>query len=472
MESLTIFFPFLNDAKTVEPLISQAYRVGKQLTPDLEVIAIHGGASRDNTLEEILKAKQKYPSLVVLDHSSNQEGYAVIRHGFEAATKEWVFYTDGDGQYDLEDLRKLAEKAGQYDVVNGYKEQRGDQWHRKWLGRGYQLFSQLLFRLPIRDVDCDFRLIRRNRLQNVRWISRGASILPELILHLKSSGATFSEVSVRHYTRSYGRSNYTPWGLFAEKLIGDLKLFLIFEEMRNTEEKLWWYVDLRERIYFELQKLTDPFICDVGCGTGHITYFLEQKGFRVEGVDRSPIALKHCLQKGLKGVKEGSVTQLPFPDETFDLVLAIDVICMLEEEERGVAIKELKRVLKPGGQLILHEPAFQWLASQHDLSCQVKKRWTQNECVRWLSEHGFQMERETYRVCFFFPLIAIVRLIKKWMMLFKSSPTSDLRMPPSLLNRFLLAIQRAESALTQRGWRMPFGLSFLLIARKNRLKTQ
>ena len=238
LTSLTIFFPFLNDAGTVERQITYAYEVGAKFTDDLEVIAINGGESKDNTYEKILEMKEKFPSLKISDKRSNNEGYAVIKHGFLAATKDWVFYTDGDAQYHIEeDLEKLVSKYFKTgtDIVNGYKKHREDNFARTFLGNIYKRVSQQFFKLPIRDTDCDFRLIKRSFLTKIVFESTDASILPELIKKLELAGARFSEVQVSHYRRVYGKSNYTPTNLLIEKIIGDIKLYLKMRKFMNNQ---------------------------------------------------------------------------------------------------------------------------------------------------------------------------------------------------------------------------------------------
>jgi len=229
LESLTIFFPFYNDEGTVERQIRLAYDVGKKFAKDLEVIAIHGGNSKDETLQKIKGLKKEYPELILIDKSDNTEGYAVIKYGFRKASKEWVFYTDGDAQYHLEeDLEKLIKKQikTKADIVNGYKKSREDGFIRTLLGGCYKIFSKKLFNLPIRDVDCDFRLIRKSFLDKFELESTDSTILPELIKKLEISKAKFSEVSVSHYRRAYGKSSYATTALLKEKLIGDIRLYL------------------------------------------------------------------------------------------------------------------------------------------------------------------------------------------------------------------------------------------------------
>lgn len=227
LNELSIFFPFYNDAGTVEAQIDGAYKIGYQVAEELEVIALHGGNSKDDTYEKILKLKIQYKNLKIINKIDNKEGYAVIKEGFKGATKEWVFYTDGDAQYKLEDLPLLIEKQREKgaDVVNGYKIRRSDNFLRVIFGEAYRIFAKNLFSLPIRDVDCDFRLINNNVLKKITLDSKDASILPELIVKLALQNAKFAEVPVRHGPRVYGESNYSLYSLATEKLIGDLKLF-------------------------------------------------------------------------------------------------------------------------------------------------------------------------------------------------------------------------------------------------------
>lgn len=241
LKSLTIFFPFFNDAGTVKRQIDCAYKLGREITDDLEVIAIHGGLSTDNTFEEIIKQRKAHPDLIIIDKTNNIQGYAVIKYGFKEASKEWVFYTDGDAQYHIEeDLFKLIEKQQKTDadVVNGYKKSRGDNFFRIFFGSIYAKISTFLFELPIRDTDCDFRLIRNNYLKKINLESTDASILAELVKKLELVGAKFSEVSISHFNRIYGTSNYTVLDLFKEKLIGDLTLYFKIRKMRGGVSRM------------------------------------------------------------------------------------------------------------------------------------------------------------------------------------------------------------------------------------------
>lgn len=241
LKSLTIFYPFFNDAGTVKRQIEYAYKLGNEVSEELEVIAIHGGASSDNTFEEIKSQKKTHPDLIIIDKTNNTEGYAVIKYGFKKASKEWVFYTDGDAQYHIEeDLVRLVgnQQKTKADVVNGYKKSRGDNFFRIFFGNVYAKISSFLFELPIRDTDCDFRLIRNDFLKKINLESKDASILAELVKKLELTGAKFSEVPVSHFSRIYGTSNYTILDLFKEKLVGDLTLYFKIRKMRGGGSKM------------------------------------------------------------------------------------------------------------------------------------------------------------------------------------------------------------------------------------------
>ncbi|MBI2641759.1 glycosyltransferase family 2 protein [Candidatus Roizmanbacteria bacterium] len=235
LKSLSIFFPFFNDEGTVERSIEEAYRYGSRVTSDLEVIAIHGGASRDKTFEKLLIEKKKHPDLKIVDKHKNKEGYAVIKYGFKHATKDWVFYTDGDLQYHLNDLIKLIQKQRekQADIVNGYRIARRDSFLRVLFGSMYRFLSKHIFYLPITDLTCDFRLIKRSFLKKLSLESTSSSILLELIKSLEKKGATFAQVQVKHYPRSYGSSSYNVVSLVKERLVGDLRVWVRLLADRN-----------------------------------------------------------------------------------------------------------------------------------------------------------------------------------------------------------------------------------------------
>jgi glycosyltransferase involved in cell wall biosynthesis len=162
--------------------------------------------------------------LRVITHTRNRGYGAALRSGFEAASKEFVFYTDGDGQYDPGELPALVKAmAPDVGLVNGYKVKRHDPAHRIWIGRVYNWAAGALFRIRIRDIDCDFRLIRRQALERIRLVSTSGTVCVELVRKLEVSSWRVVEVPVRHYPRQYGRSQFFRFRSLV-KTLGELAL--------------------------------------------------------------------------------------------------------------------------------------------------------------------------------------------------------------------------------------------------------
>ncbi len=210
--SLTAVFPAYNDGGTIASMVAAAWIALKQVTEDFEIIVINDGSS-DYTSIMLEETATRYPELRVITHPVNQGYGAALRTGFSAATKEWVFYTDGDSQYNPLELVNLVNALqDDVDVVNGYKLTRNDSWIRILIGRAYHYFVKFLFGIRIRDVDCDFRLIPKKILEEIELKSNSGAICLELVKKIQDAGYIFAEVPVNHYSRKYGVSQFfVPW---------------------------------------------------------------------------------------------------------------------------------------------------------------------------------------------------------------------------------------------------------------------
>lgn len=190
-------------------LLARTFETLQANVQDYEVIVVNDG-SYDHTGAVLEELAAKYaPRMRVITHPENRGYGGALRSGFAAATKELVFYTDGDGQYDPGELPKLlAVVTPEVGLVNGYKLERNDPWHRIWIGKVYNAFSRFLFRIRIRDVDCDYRLVRRSLLEAVHLTSTSGTICVELVRKLELTGCGVVEVGVHHYPRLHGRSQF------------------------------------------------------------------------------------------------------------------------------------------------------------------------------------------------------------------------------------------------------------------------
>lgn len=209
--SISAFFPCYNDAKTIGDLVIQADRVIGGLTDDYEIIVVNDG-SRDESASVLAALSTQVPRLRVVHHTVNRGYGAALRSGFDHATKDVVFYTDGDGQYDVNEIPLLLMLlTDDTQFVNGMKMTRQDPAYRVFIGNLHRFATRWSFWLPINDVDCDFRLIRRSILDKLRLSSSSGSICVELVKQAQRAGAQFREVSVHHYARRAGVSEFfTP----------------------------------------------------------------------------------------------------------------------------------------------------------------------------------------------------------------------------------------------------------------------
>ena len=231
--SITVFFPAYNDAGTIASMVVLADRTLRKLTDDYEMIVVNDG-SRDHTAQVLSELESIYPRLRLIHHTANKGYGSALRTGFANASKELIFYTDGDAQYDVRELQKLVPlMTADVDVVNGYKISRSDPLHRIVVGNIYCWIIRFAFGIKIRDVDCDFRLVRRASYNRVRLMSTSGTICVEMIKSFQDAGLRFAEVPVNHYHRAYGKSQFFNFR----------RLFKTVKDL----SALWWQLVIMRR---------------------------------------------------------------------------------------------------------------------------------------------------------------------------------------------------------------------------------
>lgn len=226
MPGLSIFFPAYNDAGTIASLVISAVKVAATLTPDYEVIVVNDG-SKDDTAQILDELAALYPDHVRIVHHPKNRGYGgALRTGFATATKDLVFYTDGDAQYDPTEMAALWSKmSDDVDWVNGWKISRSDPLHRIIIGRVYHHTVKLLFGLKVRDVDCDFRLMRRKIFDVVHLEKDSGVICLEMMKKFQDAGFRVAEHPVNHYHRTYGKSQFFNFPRIWRTAIDVMKLW-------------------------------------------------------------------------------------------------------------------------------------------------------------------------------------------------------------------------------------------------------
>jgi glycosyltransferase involved in cell wall biosynthesis len=225
--SISAFFPAYNDGGTIPSMVMTVRLALQELTDDYEIIVINDG-SKDHTGLLLDELARLYPDEVRIIHHPQNRGYGgALRSGFANATKDWIFYTDGDAQYDPRELKKLVEAmTPQVDLINGWKIERHDPLHRIIIGRIYQYIIKLAFGLKLKDVDCDFRLMRRVIFDKVELTSDSGVICVELMKKIQDAGFSLTETPVHHFHRAYGKSQFFNYP----------RLFRVARDLT----KLWW----------------------------------------------------------------------------------------------------------------------------------------------------------------------------------------------------------------------------------------
>lgn len=232
----------------------------------------------------------------------------------------------------------------------------------------------------------------------------------------------------------------------------------------KLEESHWWHIGRRRIIASFVKQICEqvtdrrPRILDVGCGTGGNLKLLSQFG-DAEGVDISPDALAFCRVRGLNKVKLGAAEDLPYDDGTFDLVTALDVVEHLDDDVAG--LREMRRILRPGGRILIFVPTFMWLWGVQDDISHHRRRYRLPELRRAVTQAGFEVERTTYANITFLPPTFVGRML---MRLTGFKPESEAHINISALNPLFARILGAEATFLK-FMNFPIGVSGLCVAR-------
>ncbi|HJQ71497.1 MAG TPA: class I SAM-dependent methyltransferase [Blastocatellia bacterium] len=239
-----------------------------------------------------------------------------------------------------------------------------------------------------------------------------------------------------------------------------------YRAMFELEESLWWYDGMRAVtaaiLNNHLKRSERLRLLDVGCGTGYsLAWLRERLGAEGFGVDLSRLAAEFWRERGLDTGAVASAASLPFVSAAFDLVTCFDVIYQLDFDEARSAVREMRRVLKPGGLLFIREPAYQWVRGPHDVAVGTRHRYTLGELRRLLDSEGLTPRRATYANTLLFGAATAHRLMSR----LTRAEGSDVKPVPEWMNRGLAAALKLEARLLKRVT-FPFGLSAIALAEK------
>ncbi len=233
-----------------------------------------------------------------------------------------------------------------------------------------------------------------------------------------------------------------------------------YEKLYNHEENHWWFKGTRKILFTLLNKFEkreNLKVLDAGCGTGIIVKNLEKYG-EAQGIDISDEAIKFCKERNIN-VEKGSVEELPFEDNTFDLITSIDVIYHKWVNDDKKALQEINRTLKADGRLLIQVASYNFMKSNHDEAVFTERRYTKKQLRNLLEQSGFKIEKITYSNTILFPIALIKRLTEK------KKQESEVKPVSNLTNKILTKVLNFEAKLLK-NINFPFGLSIIAIVKK------
>jgi glycosyltransferase involved in cell wall biosynthesis len=229
-QSLSVFFPCYNEVDNIERVVKQAIAVLKETGADYELVIVDDG-SRDGTGQVADKIAAENESVKVVHHPTNLGYGAALQSGFRAATKELVFYTDGDGQFDIKEMPALLPLMQEYDIVSCFRINRQDSTIRKINAWCWTRLVNILFGMRIRDIDCAFKLYRRKIFDDIEMSSKGALIDTEILARVIRKGYRITQRGVHHYPRTAG----TQTGANVKVILRAFKeLFGLYRRIRKS----------------------------------------------------------------------------------------------------------------------------------------------------------------------------------------------------------------------------------------------
>ncbi len=237
-----------------------------------------------------------------------------------------------------------------------------------------------------------------------------------------------------------------------------------YRKLAEVEDRMWYFHALNRRHVRWLARLLPQGparLLDAGCGTGGLLKSLRaaHPAWEATGLDFMPLACTLARERTGAEIVQGSITDLPFADGSFDAVVSADVVCQVEDGAR--ALREFARVVRPGGVVLVNVPAFRWLWSYHDDTCETKHRYTRPELAGLFAAAGLRVDFASYANLLPLPLIVARRKLFR-----PAHPTSDVQLYPAPVEAVFAAMAGLECRWQQAGWASPLGSSVFVAGRR------
>lgn len=230
---ITVFFPCYNEQDNVEKTTKKTVEVLENIKADYEIIIVNDG-SADNTKQIAESLAQGNNRIKVINHAVNRGYGGALQSGYRAASKKYVFYTDGDGQFDISEMPSLIHLMDQFDIVTCYRLDRKDNISRKLNAFAWTKLVCFLFKMKIRDIDCAFKLFKTDIFKNIDMVSNGALIDTEVLARATKAGYKITQVGVHHFPRTAGTQTGANFKVILRAFS---ELFKLYREIKNTSPR-------------------------------------------------------------------------------------------------------------------------------------------------------------------------------------------------------------------------------------------
>lgn len=231
LSSISIFMPAFNEEGNIATTIIDARNAARVVAQDYEIIVVNDG-SRDRTGEVVLELAKNDPKIRLISHPQNRGYGAAVKTGLKACRKDWIFFTDSDGQFHYDELPKFAKSAEGYDLVMGYRKKRMDPFHRVFVAQVLlKVWNFVLFGLTVRDVDCAFKLFKKEVRDAIKLDTESAITVTEFIVKAKTLGYKLIQLPVSHYPRKFGEQTGGNWRVIVKAARESFRLYKELHEV-------------------------------------------------------------------------------------------------------------------------------------------------------------------------------------------------------------------------------------------------